>query len=432
MVQPINYYESLMPDLAGQALKETQNRLGQSQLTGLNLQNQQMQQQMSEQQAFKQALPGAINDPQKLRELAVQYPSQLQNIQAQLGFRSAQDVAALDSTVNQLQLAISTGDPRNVAAALVQNAEVIQSKGVSPQQLMTMYANNPAQFNEVLSTVKLGTLSAKDQFAVLDKKEGREIDRGKLSESIRSSQASESLQARGQDISATTARRGQDIQMRGQDISAENARLDREIKKSALAQNTIDRQLRTETNQIKRDDLLLKQQEFKRKGEQAKTDKYDTYLSQVNAIDQTIGTANRILDSPGFNGYFGINVNPFGNRYLPGTDAANTEALVDTLKSQTFLANVQLMKGLGALSNAEGQRVTDAIGKLSPSISEKAAKETIKTIISVTNKGKQRLDNKFSGEASRYKKEQATPSGNQGSGDLSSLSDSDLLSQLGM
>ncbi|MDC9598316.1 phage DNA ejection protein [Xenorhabdus anantnagensis] len=413
MVQPINYYESLMPDLAGQALKETQNRLGQSQLTGLNLQNQQMQQQMSEQQAFKQALPGAINDPQKLRELAVQYPSQLQNIQAQLGFRSAQDVAALDSTVNQLQLAISTGDPRNVAAAIVQNAEIIRSKGVEPQQLMTMYANNPEQFNEVLSTVKLGTLSAKDQFAVLDKKEGREIDRGKLSESIRSSQASESLQARGQDISATTARRGQDIQMRGQDISAENARLDREIKKSALAQNAIDRQLKTETNQIKRDDLLLKQQEFKRKGEQAKTDKYDTYLSQVNAIDQTIGTANRILDSPGFNGYFGININPFGNRYLPGTDAANTEALVDTLKSQTFLANVQLMKGLGALSNAEGQRVTDAIGKLSPSISEKAAKETIKTIISVTNKGKQRLDNKFSTEAEKYRKEQAAPSSNQ-------------------
>ncbi|MDE9448207.1 DNA transfer protein, partial [Xenorhabdus bovienii] len=121
-----------MPDLAGQALKETQNRLGQSQLTGLNLQNQQMQQQMNEQQAFRQALPGAINDPRKLRELAVQYPSQLQNIQAQLGFRSAQDVAALDSTVNQLQLAISTGDPRNVAAALVQNAEIIQSKGVEP------------------------------------------------------------------------------------------------------------------------------------------------------------------------------------------------------------------------------------------------------------------------------------------------------------
>ncbi|MBD2791576.1 phage DNA ejection protein [Xenorhabdus szentirmaii] len=413
MVQPINYYDSLMPDLAGQALKETQNRIGQAQLTGLNMQNQQMQQQMQEQQAFQQALPAAINDPKKLRELAVQYPSQLQNIQAQLGFRSAQDVAALDATVNQLQLAISTGDPRNVAAAIVQNADVINAKGVSPQQLMAMYANNPEQLNEVLDTVKLGTLSAKDQFAVQDKREGREIDRGKLTESIRSNQASESLQARGQDISAATARRGQDIQMRGQDISAENARFDREIKKAAFAQNAIDRQLKTETNQIKRDDLLLKQQEFRRKEEQAKSDKYDTYVSQLNAIDQTINTANKILDSPGFNGYFGINVNPFGSRYLPGTDAANTEALVDTLKSQTFLANVQLMRGLGALSNAEGQRVTDAIGKLSPSISEKAAKETIKTIISVTNKGKQRLDNKFNSEASRYRKEQAAQPSNQ-------------------
>ncbi|WFQ80101.1 phage DNA ejection protein [Xenorhabdus sp. SF857] len=166
-MQPINYYESLMPDLAGQALKETQNRLGQAQLTGLNMQNQQMQQQMQEQQAFRQALPAAINDPQQLRELAVQYPSQLQNIQAQLGFRSAQDVAALDNTVNQLQLAISTGDPRNVAAAIVQNAGTIQSKGIEPQQLMAMYANNPEQLNEVLNTVKLGTLNAKDQFEAL-------------------------------------------------------------------------------------------------------------------------------------------------------------------------------------------------------------------------------------------------------------------------
>lgn len=401
MAQPINYYESLMPDLAGQALKETQNRLGQAQLTGLNMQNQQMRQQMQEQQAFRQALPDAINDPQKLRELAVQYPSQLQNIQAQLGFRSAQDVAALDNTVNQLQLAISTGDPRNVAAAIVQNAGIIQSKGVEPQQLMAMYANNPEQLNEVLNTVKLGTLNAKDQFEVLDKREGREIDRGKLAETVRSHQASESLQARGQNI-----------QMRGQDIAAENARLDRDIKKAEFAQKAIDRQLQTETNQIKRDDLLLKQQELQKKAEQAKADKYDGYVEQLDTINQTVNTAQKVLNSPGFNGYFGINANPFSSRYIPGTDAANTESLVDTLKSQIFLANVQKMRGLGALSNAEGQKVQSAIGSLSHSMSEKAAKESINSIISIMEKGRQRLDSKFGNEAARYRNEQATLPGN--------------------
>ncbi|BET97704.1 phage DNA ejection protein [Xenorhabdus taiwanensis] len=402
MVEPINYYQSLMPDLADQALKETQNRIGQAQLTGLNMQNQLMQQQMQEQQTFRQALPGAINDPQKLRELAVQYPSQLQNIQAQLGFRSAQDVASLDATVNQLQLAVSTGDPRNVAATIVQNADVIRSKGVEPQQLMQMYANNPEQFNEVLSTVKFGMLGAKEQFEVRDKQAGREIDRGKLAETARSNRASESLQARGQDI-----------QMRGQDISAENARLDREIKKAEFAQKAIDRQLATETNQIKRDDLLLKQQEFQKKAEQAKADKYDSYVEQLDTVNQTINTAQKVLNSPGFNGYFGINANPFSSRYIPGTDAANTESLVDTLKSQIFLANVQKMRGLGALSNAEGQKVQSAIGSLSHSMSEKAAKESINAIISIMEKGKQRLGAKFGHEAARYRNEQASLSGNQ-------------------
>jgi hypothetical protein len=402
MLQPINYYTALIPDYRAESLQETQNRLGQAQLTGLNMQNQQMQQQLQEQQAFRQALPGAINDPQKMRALAVQYPSQLKDIQAQLGFRSAQDVAALDGAVNQLQLAASTGDPRHMAAAITQNAGVIQSKGVEPQQLMSLYVNNPAQFNDVLNTVNLGTLSAKDQFDVQDKQQGRVIDRGRLDETMRSHRASESLQARGQDI-----------QIRGQNISAENARLDRDIKKAEFAQKTIDHQLANETNQIKRDDLLLKQQAVQKQAEQAKADKYDSYLSQKSTTEQTINDAKKVLNSPGFTGYFGTNLNPFSSKYIPGTDAADTEALVDTLKSKIFLANVQQMKGLGALSNAEGAKIQAAIGSLSSSMSEKAAKESIHSIISIMENGQQRLDSKFSNEAARYKNEQAALSGNK-------------------
>lgn len=55
-------------------------------------------------------------------------------------------------------------------------------------------------------------------FDIQDKLTGREIDRGRLAETIRSNQAGEGLQARGQnitmrgqDMSAATARRGQDL-----------------------------------------------------------------------------------------------------------------------------------------------------------------------------------------------------------------------------
>jgi adenine-specific DNA methylase len=115
----------------------------------------------------------------------------------------------------------------------------------------------------------------------------------------------------------------------------------------------------------------------------------------MDEFDQVIGTANKVLNSPGFTGYFGININPFGNRFIPGTDAASTSALVDTLKSQGFMANIHKMKGNGSLSNAEGQKVMDAIGSLSSGQSEKSARAAIKTIIKTTEMAQKRMQQKY-------------------------------------
>lgn len=66
----------------------------------------------------------------------------------------------------------------------------------------------------------MAALGPIDYFNVQDRIVGREIDRGKLAETIRSNQAGEALTARGQnitmrgqDLSASTARRGQDLAM---------------------------------------------------------------------------------------------------------------------------------------------------------------------------------------------------------------------------
>jgi hypothetical protein len=56
---------------------------------------------------------------------------------------------------------------------------------------------------------------------------------------------------------------------------------------------------------------------------------------------------------------------------IPGTDARGFVAKLDTFKAQTFLPMVKAMVGMGALSNAEGQRVTDAVGALNPEMPEK-------------------------------------------------------------
>lgn len=64
-------------------------------------------------------------------------------------------------------------------------------------------------------------------------------------------------------------------------------------------------------------------------------------------------------------------------RMVPGTDAADFAAEVETLKAQTFLPMVQQLRGMGALSNAEGEKLNAAVGALRFDMSEKAFNESL-------------------------------------------------------
>ena len=56
---------------------------------------------------------------------------------------------------------------------------------------------------------------------------------------------------------------------------------------------------------------------------------------------------------------------------IPGTEARGFVAKLDTFKSQMFLPAVKALQGMGALSNAEGMKLTDAIGALNVEMEEK-------------------------------------------------------------
>lgn len=83
---------------------------------------------------------------------------------------------------------------------------------------------------------------------------------------------------------------------------------------------------------------------------------------------------------------------------VPGTDAYNFNAQIEVLKSQSFLASVQQMRGLGALSNAEGQKITDSIAKLDPRMSKEQFESSLNTIVSVMNLAKERARGIFEGK----------------------------------
>jgi hypothetical protein len=70
---------------------------------------------------------------------------------------------------------------------------------------------------------------------------------------------------------------------------------------------------------------------------------------------------------------------------VPGTDAYDFAAKLDTFKAKTFIPMVSALKGMGALSDAEGKRLQAAVGALDPSMSEEAfvkeLEEVAKTLV---------------------------------------------------
>ena len=102
-------------------------------------------------------------------------------------------------------LSIRSGNPAFVAQAQQAFSGLNEQQRNDMGDLAMRAIQNPEQLSHMLTTMSLGALGPEKAFAVQDKIAGREIDRGRLAETIRSNQASEALQARGQDISRANA-----------------------------------------------------------------------------------------------------------------------------------------------------------------------------------------------------------------------------------
>jgi hypothetical protein len=122
-------------------------------------------------------------------------------------------------------------------------------------------------------------------------------------------------------------------------------------------------QMRIDSNQIIAGMMAgIRQQTLddKKAEKQAKEDAQKQGV--VASFDSALDTLNRIATHPGKSTAVG-----FGGTtasMIPGTNAAGFASQLETFKAQVFLPQVQNLKGMGALSDAEGKRLTAAIGAL--------------------------------------------------------------------
>ncbi|EFN9997743.1 phage DNA ejection protein [Escherichia coli] len=190
---------------------------GLSGIAGVFQQEKQAQRQKEFQQAYANAY--ASGDRGALRQLATQYPDQIESVRKGMGFIDEEQRNSIGTLAAGARLAASS--PEAMQSWLQNNAKELARVGVDPNNVAQMYQQNPSGFGEFVDHLGMAALGPIDYFNVQDKMAGREIDRGKLAETIRSNQAGEALQARGQNLSYQSA-------MTGHNIAAQRLALDQQ------------------------------------------------------------------------------------------------------------------------------------------------------------------------------------------------------------
>lgn len=354
---------------------------GLSGIAGVFQQEKQAQRQKEFQQAYANAY--ASGDRGALRQLATQYPDQIESIRKGMGFIDEDQRNSIGTLAAGARLASSS--PEAMQSWLQNNAKELTRVGVDPNNVAQMYQQNPSGFGEFVDHLGMAALGPIDYFNVQDKMAGREIDRGKLAETIRSNQAGEALTARGQNITM----RGQDIQA---NLGQQRINLDAETNRINNENKRLDRMLSAENNDLKRQEIQSRIAANNQQLQQKQQALNDGYKDCINTLTTSMFTLNDIVSSPSLKSITGLRgVIP----NVPGSQAADTQARLDTFKSQAYLTAVQAMRGMGALSDAEGKKLDQAVGSLQNSQSEESFRRNAGVILNTLNQKRNEAVGKY-------------------------------------
>ena len=137
----------------------------------------------------------------------------------------------------------------------------------------------------------------------------------------------------------------------------------------------------------------------------------ETPEQKITRIDNVIGSADsarsaaraatdaaKLINHPGLNAGTGA-TSLLG--LVPGTDAKDFQVQLENLKSQVFLPTVKALQGMGALSNAEGEKIAAAVANLDVKQGPEAMKKQLTVLAQQMNQAAQTANRKTQNYASR-------------------------------
>ena len=119
---------------------------------------------------------------------------------------------------------------------------------------------------------------------------------------------------------------------------------------------------------------------------------------KIETLDKTIGLVDQLLSHPGRKAATGAT---FAAGYIPSTEAYDFNQLLDQLTGQSFLSEVEKMRGLGTLTETEGKKLTVAAAALKTSQTEAAFERNLRAFQSELERARNKTSAKMGGAPSR-------------------------------
>ncbi|HBA4269715.1 TPA: DNA injection protein [Escherichia coli] len=298
----------------------------------------------------------ASGDPSGLFKFAQENPAFV--AQAQQAFSGLNDQQRNDmgDLAMRANVALSQG-PEAYSKFITDNKDRLNRVGANADWMIQTGIQNPEQLSHMLTTMSLGALGPEKAFAVQDKMAGRQQEQQRINETIRNNDMTNARAIRGQDLSykAQMARLNHDKYVFKQSQAA--------LERAGQLQDMDVLSLNSQIAATGIDPLTGKPATGARMGQARK------WLEGNNGYNEALITGERgiekidsVLDKPELEG-----IGRYAGRMPDATTSeeglANRNA-IEELKSGAFVQNVQMLRGMGSLSNAEGSKLENLIARL--------------------------------------------------------------------
>ncbi|HQQ70076.1 MAG TPA: hypothetical protein PLL92_07170 [Alicycliphilus sp.] len=389
--EPINYSQQVADPFA-QAVQGFQigDAIRQRQIA-----QQQALQEQQRQQAAQAEVQGIMSNPNAsssdlLRAITLLPPQVAAQVNKAWEGRTQEQQAAALSHATKAYAALKNGRPDLAAQLFEERATALENSGQKEQAAQfraqaQAARNNPVQTGNMLGLSIAAMPGGKDAIESFGKIGMEQRAQDMAPAALRKANADATtaeITAKYADSQAVT-----DLQKKGWDIKAviEDIAFKRESNRIAMMNAAIAK----ENNGLRRQELQLKIDDAIRARDDKVRERVATAESGANSIDNMLNTIERVKTTPGLNSVLGSIEGRLPS--LLSDDGANAIAMIETLSSQAFLAQIPNIKGMGALSNAEGEKLQSALQSLSRTQSETRFRENLDEAARLLKKGREAL-----------------------------------------